>query len=199
MTLEQNSKSRACYVKTSLGLWICGDVDLGRGVVSLKWQRRFKVRDGIVSTVDFSGAVIGTQLSNSDLDFGDHWVVAGEIDVDGGALRDVPFKFRSMAMNSISIHMARLTYLGYGKSPSEVVTWFEDMKSLDFVVPGQDYIVENGEGAFRDIEGFLVAPISAEDGKITAKIVSEYGDSDVVELDDELDWLWFLLSCNPVI
>lgn len=190
-TLNENSvESLEYYAKSENGLWVKAELDVNS--INVYWQKRYKFSGNSVFMINSQGNIC-EEIDVSEIGY-DSWVQFGKI----STINDYLFELCDISNFDLLLfglmrHVCLLTVLGYGETPDEVASWFDDFSKCEFIYADK-YIVSNGcVGLFEGLENTTVLVDDFPKCKIVVTKDSVFD----VELDDSKKIGDFIISTIP--
>lgn len=157
------------YEKSEEGLWV--KAVLGLNNIDISWQIRHEVVNGKVNIIGAQGEIIES-VSQAQADFDELWVSCGSIPIGSDDMIDMcGVSNFDLMLNGLMRHVVRLIVLGWGETPDDVVGWFGDIKSCDFIVSGKYVVGDEPIGMFDGLSGSIVEMDGEFEDCPTGKIV----------------------------
>lgn len=153
-TLSENSvESLEFYAKSENGLWVKAEIDINS--INVYWQKRYKFSGNNVFVINAQGNIC-EEIDVSEIDY-DSWVQFGKISIINDYLFELcDISNFDLLLFGLMRHVCLLTVLGYGETPDEVASWFDDFDKCEFICTDK-YIVSNGcVGLFEGLENTTV-------------------------------------------
>ena len=133
---RSSAASWQCYKRSHGGMWV--RATRTEESILLEWQIRTVHDAGRVRTLDANGDVV-SDVRTPHARWGTTWHLAGSVPLDDAFVEwsGVPL-FDACAAGAMQ-HMAAALAAGYGETPEEIVSWFSDMASGDWLIEGAQY------------------------------------------------------------
>lgn len=168
-------------------MWVKAEVD--DAGIHFYWQQRTIAEKGEILVFDWNGEV-ESRHKYGEFQYGDLYRSFGSILFDASFVENWGADYDA-AIESICSHVLKLVILGYGDNPEQIVGWFRDMESMEFLVES-DYQFVVGRGSFLGMDGTRVS-VSIDDD-----IISIHKDGYDYTIDDTNVAKDFVLSTFPV-
>lgn len=180
------------FAKSQKGLWVKAVEDKIENVIRVYWQTRHVLKNKNVYEIGSNGTPNGMLSAQSSM-MERSWVECGVIQLDQPCLMQFakqPAVFIELKQG-IMRHVVDLIALGWGETPEEVISWFSDLKSLDWFQDQQRYVAQRGKYAeFDSIE--VVSRYKDE------VVVAVYVGSQRFEFESEKCWAEILSAWVPI-
>lgn len=129
-----------CFAQSPSGLWLKAERD--ETTVSLWWQVRTRLAaNGRVQAVDANGAVLAdTTVAQARWDA--IWTRAGAVLLDDAFVEWSGVAAFDACAHGVMRHMVGMAAAGYGDDVADIVEWFRDLSSLEWLIEGAAYRLE---------------------------------------------------------
>lgn len=170
------------YSRSKNGLWIRALLETNE--IGVYWHERYEAKGGQVRVIGPDDEV-EREVPVQSADIGESWVKAGAIPVGRELLELLSLKSDfELLLTGIMRHVTQLIAQGWGRTPSEVVEWFRDIKSLEFLVVGKYDVHGPCRPPMEGLEGTVMEVSSGKNGLFKAEIVVTEKSRFKVDLDD---------------
>jgi len=127
------------YVRSPNGMWV--RAVRTEEAIRLEWQSRTRQEAGRVRTLDANGNVVD-DVPASKAQWGPVWEIAGEVPLGDAFVAWTTVRAFDACAFGVMRHLVGLLAHGYGETPEDVVGWFQDMGSLQWIVEGVEYRID---------------------------------------------------------
>ena len=131
------------YVRSPNGMWV--RAVRTEEAIRLEWQSRTRQDAGRIRTLDANGSVVD-DVPASKAQWGPVWESAGEVPLNDAFVSWTTVRAFDACAFGVMRHLVGLMVGGYHSEerddPEEIVEWFQDMASLQWIAEGAEYRID---------------------------------------------------------
>lgn len=189
-------ESSPVFVKSPQGLWV--KAELRGDTIGVFVQERTQVREGRFEKLNPNGDVASSS-SIVHMVYDEPYLQCGTIRVENTWLEECSVMDLDKLIYGVQRHVVRMIAGGWGDTPDEVVTWFNELMEGHFIAPAEYEVVGPEHGIFEGLLGNRIRfnEREAEDETVTGSIEG-FGTSYTFEYEPREIVVPLLISTIPI-